>query len=661
MISGLMAQVQQSEVETATADADNPYAWVDILTFCESNYYLGCHLYPWQRLTLKALYFGAPGNTHLKLMDDPEPLCKNCVWNGNVLGLFSPCWRCVHHSAEARIAEAEAFTPDLDPGDRREFRHLLKKGVADQFINEMGLIKRDLPEDSDARTGGSVQQQFLDKLEGIRERMEEFRELVLVMGRRSGKSMLVSIIALYETYRLIQMGDPQARFGNLSEGSTITILNVAVNENQAEKAVFSKVRSFILDSPYFKTKISPGSLKLREVRFTTPHDEEVNREAIRQGLPQRAGTIQLVSGTSNSSGQVGLNIIVTIVDEMAEMIAEGSKLSADDLYSKLSQSSKTFRGSSKILCISNPLTRDGKFFDLYSDSFRDERMLMLQVPSYSMNPTLGELEEARERNQAALRGELDKFSMQVGARFLGGAAHPLIPPEYVDRAMSDGPDLHRVDVGNPNKQYYCHVDLAKNSDFCCVAVLHPENSDMRQTFEAGQWRPAVYVDQVRLWTPDPDTNEPVDMSAVEQYLLRLSQNFNLVSITTDQWNSISMIQNLQRAGLPMRETTFTASYKEHIFQCLLDLFRQDRIILYRHEPEEYDNKNRKVMPVIPEIVDQLKFATKRYNANSSRVEAMPGHHDDIPACIAGAAYVIESGNQVYASLPRVRTASIPWR
>ena len=109
LISGLLSQAEQSDIKVATSDSDNPYGWVDILTFCESKYYLGTKLYPWQTLTLKALYFGAPGNTHLKLLDDPNPICENCVWNGNILGLFSPCWRCSRHSSEERIAEAESF------------------------------------------------------------------------------------------------------------------------------------------------------------------------------------------------------------------------------------------------------------------------------------------------------------------------------------------------------------------------------------------------------------------------------------------------------------------------------------------------------------------------------------------------------------------------
>ena len=86
-------------------------------------------------------------------------------------------------------------------------------------------------------------------------------------------SFLVSAMALYELYRLISMDHPQARYG-LMEFDEIVLLNVARNEEQAKKAIFSKIKQTVLASPYFQPFI--GKDTELEMRFYTAHDRIEN-------------------------------------------------------------------------------------------------------------------------------------------------------------------------------------------------------------------------------------------------------------------------------------------------------------------------------------------------------------------------------------------------
>ena len=61
---------------------------------------------------------------------------------------------------------------------------------------------------------------------------QERREMVLSIGRRSGKTMLSAAIAAYETYKLILKGDPHSYYG-IMPSNPIQIISIATDKDQA--------------------------------------------------------------------------------------------------------------------------------------------------------------------------------------------------------------------------------------------------------------------------------------------------------------------------------------------------------------------------------------------------------------------------------------------
>lgn len=459
-------------------------------------------------------------------------------------------------------------------------------------------------------------------------------------------SQMAVWIALYEIYKLIEMGNPQRLLG-LTDGSLVTVLNVAVAEEQAMNAVFSKVRSAIERSPYFKTKMVPKSLRVASVKFLTPYDEERNIELEQEGFPPREGSIQFVSGNSSSSSQVGLNIPVIIIDEMASMGKDnGSSQSDAELYTALKNSVWNFPDA-RIICISNPLTRDGKFYELYENSFTDDRLLMFQLPSYIVNPAIPEEILEEERRQAMMNGSLTGYQMHIEARFIGGAANPLVPAVLIDEAFERGYRLARSEYGDPRQQYYLHIDPALSDDNYALAVVHVETDPLRRS-DRGDLERIIFVDHIQMWSPDRVTGTPVDIATVEQYVADLNSRFNIVSITSDQWGSWSSMQNFQRRGMPARVTPFNPDYVNRIFTNMVELFVQGRIVFYQHGPFSND------------AIEQWKYLQQKFSRRNSRVEAAEGHKDDIPAAVAGASYVALSGEMSFAGLPEVILVRADW-
>ena len=634
---------------SAAENDDNQFGWIDIIEFCESSYYLGLKLYPWQRLILKLFYMDTPGNRHL-IINEERNGCQDCVWNNNTLRENNPCLTC----SECPTEKCEKYVQTMRNNlwvDNKSLNEIGNSEKINNFANEKDLLERDLTNDSDSLSGGSVKQQILGKIG------KEFSELLLVLGRRAGKSLLVSIIALYESYKLIEIGNPQLYFGNLNEGDTITILNVAVSEMQAKEAVFDKIKPLITGSAYFKSKISPGSLVGRSVRFLTARDKEINEQLVKEGLPSKEGTIYLLSGHSNSDSLVGKTILIVIIDEMASMVGkDGSKMSDEELYIKLKNSVLTFGSKGKIICISNPLTRDGKFFELYEQSFVDDRILMIQLPSYIVNPTLNAKDLEAEKHAAQKSGNYEHYKMQIEARFSGGAADPFIPPEFVDVAFQKGSSRRRAERGNPNLLYFMHLDPANNSDNYALSVVHIEE-DPFNLDENNRPTKTVIVDHINMWQPS-ELGEPVNISDVDQYVIDLTRRFNIVSITYDQWESASSSQLLQRMGLPARITPFSSTYKQMVYSTLRNLFFKQEIEFYQHDGHNPDI-SLDTYGFSIEAREQFKFLGRKYNKKGFSVFAAEGHYDDIPDCIAGAAYVALNEQHGYTRLPTSRTVQIP--
>jgi hypothetical protein len=243
---------------------------------------------------------GQEGNTNLEINDKKNEVdCEGCVWNyinqnekafhknyqegKQFKTIFSvvnsTCLQCKRQDnsikkSRYQAAKEEATNPDAE----RQVALLEERPIIDNYQSEMDLINSD-------EFDPKLRMQVLEKCEN----KYKFQELVLVLGRRSGKSFLVSAMALYELYRLISMGHPQYRYG-LMEFDEIVLLNVARNEEQAKKAIFSKIKQTVLASPFFAPYI--GKDTELEMRFYTEHDRKENER--RSKRPRKIRSISTV-------------------------------------------------------------------------------------------------------------------------------------------------------------------------------------------------------------------------------------------------------------------------------------------------------------------------------------------------------------------------------
>ena len=644
-----------------TKDRFNPDQIVDIITFIEHPYFCNLKPYPWQKLILKCFYMGQEGNTNLTIEEsENQDDCKGCVWNyiqkneNNFLKaksegkqfktifnvVNSPCLQCKRLDNEVRTtrykyAKDEATNPDAE----RQVEVLEARAIIDGFQSEHDLL---YSEEFDPK----LRMQVKDKCT----KRYKFEELVLVLGRRSGKSFLVSAMALYELYRLISMGHPQARYG-LMEFDEIVLLNVARNEEQAKKAIFSKIKQTVLASPFFAPYI--GKDTELEMRFYTEHDREENVRRKADNINLFAGSLVLRCGSSNASGLVGLTCWSIIMDEVAAMAGDNPDSGVDyALYDDLKPSLATFGKDGKMMLLSNPKGPIGLLYDLHENRLEDPTTLVMRLPTWLTNPNID-----KEWLDGQKKKDPQEFQMQYGAEFGASSSDPMFNSEDIDRMFASMSMVKRKEMAEGHFEYFCHLDPARTSDYYALVIAHTENM-YGQIGPDFQPLKRVVIDHIHFWNPRTK-NQPVKESEVEDYVIDLHNRFKFKQVSIDQWNSQSSLIKLQSRRVPIVERQFNKEYKEKIYTELSQLIRDDRIDIYDLSGGEYRDLDHKLISLneIQEAKIQFQFLQKKWKGKRYYIEALSGYKDDICDAVAAVAYECLT-SKIMIRLPRSKMVNL---
>jgi len=452
-------------------------------------------------------------------------------------------------------------------------------------------------------------------------------ELVLVLGRRSGKTLLSSIIATYEAYKCLELGNPQEYFG-LAASNPIIILNIATAKPQAG-LLYEEIKSRIRYSKYFHNKINQVASNSEYTYLLTDFDKEQNEILIREGRGHELikGSIIIQCGHSNSNSLMGSGVICLIFDELAYFADSSGKMGGEKVYGDLVPNTKAFRHpdgriASRVVSISAPAGRSGIFYLNFKTSMTVEgkSMMSFQFPTWECSPQI----KSKDQLAAEFKKNPADAEIRYGAEFSGAMSSIFFPQDCIDECINH--NLINNEKGQPYIRYFMHVDPALSNHNYALAILHEErylNKELKEN------RRRIVVDHVKFWQPTRGAD--VKIADVEKYIIGLCSKFNVVSITFDDWNSASTIQNFRRKGLPVRRTGFRSRYKQLIFGELRDLVISGDIQL------------------IPNDVLIGEFKNLQCRITASGFKVFPNVDceyptDDILDCVAGGAHVaLESG------------------
>jgi hypothetical protein len=484
------------------------------------------------------------------------------------------------------------------------------------------------------------------------------RQLILPIGRRSGKTTLSAIFASYELYRLIQLGNPQKYYG-LPNGNRIQVISVATDKDQAG-LLFNDVTAHLTKCEFFKPYIANNTLSY--VQFRTPYDIEKYGPTVRHENGKFTSfngkaSIRVTFKASVSKGLRGSGNIVIILDEMAHFQDKGVS-SAKDIYDAVTPSALAFSPKdpknksrpigpveSRIISISSPLNRGGKFYELFhfamSRAEGSENMLAVQAPTWEVNPTV-EPEFLRQKYHE----DPTVFMTEYGAEFSDRVRAWIERDQDLIECIQ--PERRPRTAGPPRYPHQMGIDVGVTAgkDGTAIAITHLEGStvvhDYHEVWYAGTpWREANPHLQAPLlsYARTIDGVERLDFDEISNWISELCKKFYITDGLFDRWNGLPLEQSLHKKGLKQfKSEFFTRDQKSRMFQAAKLTMLDHRLQLYDYPLPDSDGSGGKHSAFINEL---LTLEGTQFAKNQVTVEApkIAGAHDDVSDALVRAIWL----------------------
>jgi len=422
-------------------------------------------------------------------------------------------------------------------------------------------------------------------------------EVILQLGKGSGKDYTSTIACAYMVHLLLCLSDP-ARYYGKPPGDAIDIINIAINAIQANRVFFKGFNQRIEKSPWFQGKYIAKANMVEFDKSVTVH-----------------------SGHSEREAWEGYNVLVVILDEISGFELEST--SGHDQAKTASAIYKMYRASvnsrfpdfGKVILLSFPRFKNDYIQQRYNEAVA-EKEVVLRHHKFKVDPDLPDGTEGNEfemeweedhiisykvpRMYALKRPTweinptraIDDFTIDFYTDPTDALSRfACMPPDATDaffksrmvieKAFSN-PKLNVDSYGRfdddfkpkEDKTYFMHVDLAQKHDHCAVALAHVDGwVTMKIGEQYKEAAPRIVVDAVRYWTPT--ASKSVDFTEVKDYITSIRErNFNVKLVTFDRWNSHDMMQQLGVHGI---KTEILSVAKKHYEDMSLTL-TEERLI-----------------------------------------------------------------------------------
>ncbi|OPZ37451.1 MAG: hypothetical protein BWY99_01870 [Synergistetes bacterium ADurb.BinA166] len=461
------------------------------------------------------------------------------------------------------------------------------------------------------------------------------RELILVLGRRSGKSALSAIFAAYELYKLLKRGVPQSFYG-LMPGSEIRILCIANDKEQAS-IVFTDVQSHVESVDYFKN--SKSSMTQTLARFRTEGDRKRNGDLAK-------GSITATFKSSIAKGLRGRGIICAILDEIAFFVDDG-KSSAERVYKAIFPSLAQFSpkdpknkhvpigpSEGRMVLISSPDAKEGFFYRMYETAKAggkaSKNMLVIQAPTWEVNPTL-----SKDYYEGEFAKDPKSFMTEHGAEFSDRVRGWI--EDWKDLTDCIVPDLRPSSRGLPREPHWAGVDFGLSNDGTAIALTTLTDGKIRLAYHE------IWYPKKKWKESNPHLEAPLvpyanglegvmrlDLDEISSWFLALSKLFYIQGGVFDQWAGPVFEQVLHKKGLRQFEMkNFFATDSSQMWQTFRMALLNRQVSLYDWPRPEASGElvSLRHSPLITELLE-LQATSGGKNIITVEAPDIVGKHDD---------------------------------
>jgi len=348
------------------------------------------------------------------------------------------------------------------------------------------------------------------------EALIEKEEAILVLGARSGKSLLASITALYEATR-----KKWRKYLNRNESGYVEV--ISTRQKQSEQIIGANCLRLMENSNNLKDYVR----------------DHTQSELILKN------NMRILSLPCNSTAGRGLPIFCLIFDEIGHFYIEGVK--ADEtIFNALNPRRAQFPGS-KLILISTPSAKQGLLWDFFDKGFKEHKRLTAQSDTLFMNPLVDKkfLEKEKKR-------DIDNYRREFLAQF-AEKVEAFLSYDLVVNSLKLAGDL-------PYKseyQYFCGIDASglAGRDKFSLAITHEQENN-------------IYIDKIRSWDlkdPDPIMRDIKELAGI----------YNFVKVSIDRYAKGWVKNALEKIDL---EVNIRPSLAE-IYVNIKSLMLGDRLFL----------------------------------------------------------------------------------
>ena len=475
------------------------------------------------------------------------------------------------------------------------------------------------------------------------------REMILSIGRRSGKTTISACIAAYETYKLIRKQDPQKYYG-LPASNNIQIISVATDKDQAG-LLYQEVSGHYRNCGFFGPYTANNTMSY--ARFQTPKDVERYGRYIENA--DAKATLKVTFRSCVAKGLRGAGNICVILDEVAHFPNAGQS-GAEEVYNAVVPSTSAYSPKDtdnptvpvgevegRVILISSPLGKQGLFYTLFQIGMRggkaSENILAVQAPTWEVNPTVPaeEFEKHYLKNAAV-------FFTEYGGEFTDRTRGWIEKREDLYACVD--PDRRPSRNAPARKPHFMGIDLALVGDGSAIAIGHLDGDgqvvlDLVEQIKAGEGQ---FKDKERLEFDD-----------VADWVLEMTKRFYIVEGIFDQWAGIPFEQALNKRGLSqLKSVSMTKTLTSQMFQNFKDLMWDRKLSLY-------DNPNATEKGSAPYLQELLELQAKVESKHIVTVEApqVQGKHDDMSDALVRMVWLASNniGKEKYMAGSRIGRSS----
>ena len=449
--------------------------------------------------------------------------------------------------------------------------------------------------------------------------------LCLVIGRRGTKSTTISLIVSFETYRLLKKQSPQEYY-NMLPDQEIRITCIATSKEQAAN-VFRMITGHIERADYFKKYRNKPTLDY--MQLSTQRDIDTYGNGMRPSL-------RIVAAPCSGRGSRGHNNMIAIMDEMGYFFE--SDVSADksdkNVYDSLTPSVARFNSPEgephgKVICISSPAARTGKFFEIYQRSFEPEcnELLMIQAPTWEVDYTL-----SSKMLRAKYSESPKTYMVEYGAEFSDRVTAWIENEQLLRVNIVEG--LKTKPMSYERVPHFMGIDLASKNDGCAVAITHI----VRKEFEGG-FKEFIELDYVDVRFAADEGKEFFRIDDQVNWIYDLTQKFFITKGMIDQYMGYGFLPAFHDKGLNQIELVpMSRDMNSKIYQNLMSKMLDAALRIPEGDERSVDNKKTNDLQLITEL---LRLRCVIHSKYMITVEApdIVGLHDDLSDAYARSVYL----------------------